>query len=351
MTDKDDARLAVVLTGLAAAALVLVVADDLWRLHWLPAPGGIVYAAVAALMVLAGVGPWLARRRRRGHTVAVRCEDGVVRMGSVPIAAEDVRALSVARAARGRSVAIARRDEVVFVEVERAADAARIEEALGACSQPIGALGVRRRSRRLAVPQLVLSLVAIIFATAYVLVTALGYASPWAFPDPKALFGVGGVIAAELSALLLFARALLPRHALGLSRTGAWEAHAALHSEQERAPAADEGPAPLERLRRGDEAVGMWLARIDAMPTEPHAYRGDALTKDVLWAALGDPAAPVDARMGAARVLRRRHGEDERALVRVVDDPDVRVRVSAAIEEQEEAELHIATLGPLFRAR
>jgi len=76
------------------------------------------------------------------------------------------------------------------------------------------------------------------------------------------------------------------------------------------------------------------------------------LKKDVLWETLGDDGAPVDARMAAARVLRRRHGEEARALVRVVDDHDVRARVAAALEDQhEEVEEHLERLGPLFRAR
>ena len=78
---------------------------------------------------------------------------------------------------------------------------------------------------------------------------------------------------------------------------------------------------------------------------------GDALTTDVLWEMLGDAGAPVDARMAAARLLQRRYGEAEQALVRVVEDRDVRVRVEAALEEHDEAEEHLERLGPLFRAR
>ena len=107
----------------------------------------------------------------------------------------------------------------------------------------------------------------------------------------------------------------------------------------------------MANLGRGDEQVGAWLARLDAIPNEQHAYRGDAMRKDVLWETLGDGAAPVDARMAAARVLQRRYGEEAPALVRVVSDDEVRVRVEAALEEHDEAEEHIERLGPLFRAR
>ena len=175
--------------------------------------------------------------------------------------------------------------------------------------------------------------------------------------------------------LLLAIRCLVPGHAVALRRRGAWNAHVALHAahaahaaqaktdavaheneaEREQDGDGDRGEpvriGSLGNLARGDEGVGAWLTRLDAIPTEQHAYRGDAMKKDVLWETLADAAAPADARMAAARVLRRRYGADEGALVRVVEDPDVRVRVEAALEEHDEAERAIETLGPLFRAR
>ena len=63
--------------------------------------------------------------------------------------------------------------------------------------------------------------------------------------------------------------------------------------------------------------------------------------RDVLWEALADAAAPVDTRMAAARVLRRRYGEERGALV----------RIDAALDEHDDAERRIERLGPLFRAR
>jgi hypothetical protein len=79
------------------------------------------------------------------------------------------------------------------------------------------------------------------------------------------------------------------------------------------------------------------------------AYR--ALPRDVLLGVLVDEEAAPEARMGAARVLRRKYGEPA-SIVRVVVDPEVRVRVEAAADgEIEEAEEKIERLGPLFRAR
>jgi hypothetical protein len=154
---------------------------------------------------------------------------------------------------------------------------------------------------------------------------------------------------------------------MALRRRGAWDAHVALHHDARMTAEAtvaaetaadgatgeerDEAPVRIGHLVRGDEGVGAWLARLDAIPTEQHAYRGDAMKKDVLWETLGDAGASVDTRMGAARLLRRRYGAEEGALVRVVEDPDVRVRVEAALEDHDDAERAIETLGPLFRAR
>ena len=45
--------------------------------------------------------------------------------------------------------------------------------------------------------------------------------------------------------------------------------------------------------------------------------------------------------MAAARVLRRRYGEERGALV----------RIDAALDEHDDAERRIERLGPLFRAR
>jgi hypothetical protein len=78
------------------------------------------------------------------------------------------------------------------------------------------------------------------------------------------------------------------------------------------------------------------------------------MKKDVLWETLGDDkrasrrADGCGARPPAAL---RRGGEEESALVRVVVDRDMRVRVEVALEEHDEAEEHIERLGPLFRAR
>jgi hypothetical protein len=369
VTKRDDPRLALAMTAVSALGLAAVVLDDLVGASLFRPPGFGMYGCIAALIALAGVGPWLAWKRP-GRTMSVTCEPGVVRAGTLTINAGDVTALQIATGAHGRSVAISRDSNVVFLEVERADEALRIAEALNVPVTPFGKLAVKPVRHWLAVLQVVVTAVAILFGPLYFEAATHGL-SPAPGLSGKALFGIGGVVAAWVALAVLVARRLLPGHAIAPGRT-AWDAHVTLHhrcaaegeidavrtEEEKRTHAAEQAeeqaraePIRVANLGRGDEQVGAWLARLDAIPTEQHAYRGDAMKKDVLWDTLGDASASVDTRMAAARVLRRRYGEEERALVRVVDDHDVRVRVQAALEEHDEAEEHIERLGPLFRAR
>lgn len=358
VTKRDDARLASFVTAAAALFLLVVLADDALHLALFRPPVRAMFATVAVAMAIAGVGPWLAWSRRSGRAVQLRCANRIVEAGRLRIAACDVGAVSVAHAAQGSSVAIKHGKRVTFLEVERADDAARVAETLGAGHPRTSEVVVLPRSGGIAVLQGVISLAAVIAAPLYYLTAMHGDFWHDILPEQKALFGVTGVVAAALSFLFLILRQVWPNQAVALGRRSAWEVHAALHRERAAQVAQEEEPpsssgehVPIGGLGRGQEDVGTWLARIDAIPTEQHAYRGDALKKDVLWDALGDATAAVDTRMAAARVLRRRYGEEEGALVRVVDDPDVRVRVEAALEEHDDAERRIESLGPLFRAR
>lgn len=368
---RDEPRLALATTAASALGLAAVVVDDLLGTPlFRPSDLG-VYGGVAVLIALGGLGPWLAWHRR-GRTTSVTCEPGVVRAGDLTIHAAEVTALRIAVARRGRSVAIARGSSVVFIEVERADEARRIALALSMPVTPFGDLPLRQPARWGVVLQLLVSVFAVACGPLYYLATR-GLGGPFGFSG-KAVFGIGGVVAAWVSLVILVVRHLAPGRAVALGR-GVWDTHVALHradaeraevdavrsddekaaralEEAEASARAEALPIRVANLGRGDERASAWLARLDAIPTETHAYRGDALKKDVLWETLGDDGAPVDARMGAARVLRRRHGEEARALVRVVGDHDVRARVAAALEDQhEEAEEHLERLGPLFRAR
>lgn len=366
---RDEPRLALAITAASALGLAAVLVDDLLGVPlFRPLDFG-VYGGVALLISFGGIGPWLAWNSR-GQTMTVTCEPGVLRAGDLTIHAGEVTALRIAEAMRGHSVAIARGSSVVFLEVERADEAQRIGGALNLPVTPFGELDLQPPARWAKKLQLLVAVFALACGPIYFLATR--GRDPVAGISARAVFGMGGVVAAWLSFLILAARRLAPGRALAVGH-GAWDAHMALQlaharwaevdavrsDDAKRAQAREEAeasaraaPILVANLQRRDERVGAWLARLDALPLESHAYRGDALKKDVLWETLGDDGAGVDARMGAARLLRLRYGEQERALVRVVEDRDVRARVVAALEEQhEEAEEQLQRLGPLFRAR
>lgn len=366
---RDEPRLALAATAASALGLAAVVLDDLLGASLFRPPDVGVYGAVALLISVGGIGPWLAWHSR-GQTRVVTCEPGVVRAGDLTVQAGEVTALRIAIARRGRSVAVARGTSVVFLEVEHADEAQRIATALNVPMTPFGALDLRPPVRWARTLQLLVAIFALACGPLYFLATR-GF-DPVVGISGKAIFGIGGVAAAWLSLVILATRRFAPGGALAVGQ-GIWDAHVALHrahaeraevdavrsEEEKRANACEEAeasaraePIRVANLGRGRERAAAWLARLDALPSESHAYRGDALSKDVLWETLGDDGAPVDARMAAARLLRRRHGEEERALVRVVDDHDVRARVVAALEEQhEDAEEQLRRLGPLFHAR
>lgn len=350
VTRREDTESALVLTGLPALALALIVIDDLVRRRLWQVPSDAAYAFVAILIVLAGVGPWFARTQR-GRATTLRVGERRIVAGDTMIEASDVTGVSVAEAARGRSIAVACGSRITFIEVERAEDTALIVHALAAEATPFGSVPVRPASRLLALVQATFTLATLVCAPLYWLAATQHVDSL-----DKAVFGVAGVSAAGLSLALLVVRTLVPSQAVAVGRA-AYDVHVALHASNASASGASPPPPEPARVRiatleRGDEPVAAWLARIDALPAEAHAYRDSAMKKDVLWETLRDDQAPVDARMAAARVLARQHGEKETALMRVVTDPDVRVRVEAALEEeQDDAERRIETLGPLFRAR
>ena len=362
---RDEPRLALATTAASAVGLAAVVVDDLRGALVFQSPGAGVYVAVACLISLSGIA-WSSR----GRTMTVTFTPGVVRAGDLTIDAGEVTALHVARAKRGRSVAVARGSRVVFLEVERSGEAEQIAAALSVAVTPFGTLGLRLHARWAGRLQQLLAVVAIACGALYYLGTR--GLDPVPGISGKALFGVGGVATAWLSLAVLAARRLAATRAVAIAG-GSWDAHVALHlAEAARAElaavrsvaerrdqaleeaqlAARDEPTRIANLGRGDDPIAAWLARLDAIPSESHAYRGNALRKDVLWETLGDDGAPLDTRMAAARVLRRRYREEEQALVRVVADDDVRLRVAAALEEEhEEAEERLERLGPLFRAR
>lgn len=355
VTRRDGATLALFLSWFSAAFLGAVLADDMFRLDLIPLGPSIPGFVIVALAAAGGaIFPWLTVRAS-GAEVRVRIEEGAVHIGDEePILAGELTGLSIAKAERGVSLALARGKRLVFLELERRADAARVAKALGIETSWFGSIAFPEASRLLAAMQAILALALLVAAPLYFMGTVGALPS-----GAKPLFGTICVVGALASALLLTVRRLVPNQALSMRRA-VWDRHVALHEAEGRF--AEHGKveeAPESRgpslLARGDESRAAWLARLDALPAERGAYRGEALKRDVLWETLGDTASPVDARVAAARILKRCHEAETGALVRVVaDDPDVRVRVETAIDDDlddEDVAIQLERLGPIFRAR
>src|SRR5206468_11276280 len=138
-----------------------------------------------------------------------------------------------------------------------------------------------------------------------------------------------------------------------------WDAHASLHASGKE-PEAEETAAGSRvapaALARGDESMTEWLARLDALAaTSGAAYREGALDRESLFALLEEEGTAPDVRIAAARLLEKRFGAKKEDLLRVAADPELRLRVEAVLDDEDEDEYEaperLARLGPLFRAR
>jgi hypothetical protein len=268
------------------------------------------------------------------------------------VRAADVTGLAIAAGAQGHSVALARRERVAFLELERDADADKVARALGGVRGEVP-LAVPRRGLGIAAAAVTTALAGT--AAVHVAAALLSWGS-----DLKSAFGLASVVLAQVSAILAIVR---PRATARIARgegarvagQDAHDAHVRLHAAA--APPAAGRPvaalasAAIGPLARRDEPTAAWLLRLDALPAPRGAYRGAAGTVDVLWETLADDLACPDERAAAARLLRRRFGEDEAAIARVVRDPEIRVRALAAMEDAEDAAPALDALGPVFRAR
>jgi len=344
---REHVAVALAAVGAAVMVIGLTIVDDLLgRTSFLPGPNLVGFTTLTLAFLLGAVGPWLAWARR-GSVVDVQLGEGGVRLGARTVAGAEVTGLAVAEAERGVSVAIARGGETIFVELESLADAMRIARALGK-DVPSGDPILPRAASSAGRLQMLLSATAAVFAPLYWL-EATTYDS-----SGKAMYGIGALVGVALGAALFVARCAGKG---GVAwRRGAFDAHAELHAIHGGTGSATlstdatgrEGP-----LARGDRPLRVWLADLDAATSggSGHAYRSDALAAEMLWEVLRDDGAAVEERMAAARVLARRDALAPAELVRVVSDPEVRLRVEAALPELDEAEEQIEALGPMFQAR
>jgi hypothetical protein len=353
---REQSAVALAVTLAVTLVLGVLLFDDLALGGRLVPPLGtraVEASVVGLLFALAAAGPWL-RVRAHPRRVRVRIDvpQGWARLGRRTLHARAVARVSVVPAVRGFSVGILPHGgRALFVETDDLAIATSLARALGgaaaAAALPDGAPDPRLRFAA------VLTTAVLGFAGAFDVATAASLASG----GERRL----GELAVFAPLAVLFATRALWKPSRGAAAP-AFDEHLAIHaaasgasppaspSSEMAEDAAVAGLAGL--LGRRAEGVAAWIARLDAMPHEAGAYRGAALGRDALLAVASDESAAPDARAGAARLLAVRHGESPRALVRVVADPEVRLRVVAATaSDPEEAAEELERLGPLYRAR
>lgn len=347
-------------TTVAVTLLAILIADLGSHRACVPLPGlclpetsptAASYLYVAVLMVLAALGPWLVTRAR-GRVARVTMEGDAIVLDGRPIAREAVEAVSLARAHRGVSLAVAWKKRRWFVELENEKDARAMASRL---VHPLVRHGTEARAEGRPLVRAVLSAVQVVAASAYV------WASLFEGPVDKSVAGVTAVVVAQLLALETWMRQTDAYGRLRARRATRFDEHEALHRDPERridAAPSDlsddrEGEARGGTVVRGDESTAAWLARLDGMGAglgTAAAYRSP-VDRQALWELLQSEPRDVETKVGAARLLRVAYGEDPRVLARVVADPDERARVETAELEAEEAAARLEALGPLFRAR
>lgn len=272
-------------------------------------------------------------------------------------AARDGRAdVSVARGARGFAVAASGDRGAILLEVETEADARALLGALRVPWPGKGTVELPVARARLRLLERSVAAVAALGGLAYLFFVGILENGN---VKPIGLVGLLGFLPTLLYFLhpLLLARARIGEHAtlprVAFARS-AVDRHIELHAlrriERDEAPPPPEAPPRVRVLVRGDETTEAWLSRIDGLGAGGEGYRGDAATREELYATLEDERTDDLARLGAARVLARRHGEPRPSIEARVP-PDLAPRVRAVVaEDPSEAAADLDALGPTFRA-
>jgi hypothetical protein len=361
--------------GLGASAAFISVALAFFK----PNDFHLSYGAFALGMVawlLAPLGTWNARSK----TVNVTVEREAIRVAqgrrSRRIARADVTAVSVAKAAKGASVAVQIGRESELFEVTELEDAKAIARAL--TGEPDGAGVVDLRAPK-PWPILARRALAILGPVACALYW-LGATS--AFPGGKEVWGSASLGMCILQTIAFVLGAAL-RTRLGVAKDGivvrgahvaasevkvtegltgtvletpagavrlpsSWPgtAHVRIHAAQRIEEPRREPTRSRLGMQEG-ETVRSWLDRLDGWSHGDGVYRGDLPTAEELAATVADETHPLDVRLGARRLLSR-----SQVRVRIaVDDEDVQRRLDAvALEEAEEAEAKLLRLGPVFHS-
>jgi hypothetical protein len=353
---RDGRRLAWVV-GVLGGLDALYVLGTL-RLHELPALFGSRYWTVTFVLAAWLVAPLLSfRPRPKG--VELRVVAGELRAGRVSLPLHGLVG-RVAKVRRGVSVALVSGAQGVFLEMDREVDARRLLERLGL---PADLARSSRPAMPLPVPGLVRARRAsaaagLVAAVLYgVLVGTLdqGFMKPYLAIPALVLGGLACALFVAEPHVRRWrrvgeAKAVPAGSARVEAHFRAHEADASRDEAREMGDAdagADALPPRLEALARGDEPASTWLRRVDRLGEGADAYRGASYTAEELAALTSDSNADVSARVGAARLLRTRHGRSETEVV-AMTGPALEPRVRVAVLSPEAAARELEQAEPLF---
>lgn len=349
--------LVAVSAGLGTAAIML----HMWSPH---AALGIARVWSFGIAAAVWAGGTLLQWRPRPWVTTATIHDNTLHLGRRTVPLAQMTGVKVARGRRGFSVAIGERQRGgQFLEIEREPEAHRLVEQLGLTWPGTRACRFTMRGDLLRTTQQLVSAIGIVSALSYAI--AIGALDGL---DLKVLFGFPPLLAGILASVLFVAQPLMrsvvrigqERPPDGPGAHSAVDDHLRLH--QAAAVSADsaeasEAPTALHAriLDQGQETTRSWLERVDTVGEGESrvAYRSDAPTAEELRQIAENEAAPAKARLGALRLLARRHGgvpEDLRA--RVTNDLGRRVRIVVEPNANFEAAAdELEALGPAFRAR
>lgn len=268
----------------------------------------------------------------------------------------EVTGFSVAPDGTAFSVAVGTKSAggatTTFLEVDTLDDARRIASAIGARFPLDGSLQLTLAKR---------SLLLALGMFAFVDVALASLVRLFAERHATGAFAICGTMLAILLAFLV-REGMRDAMRVSWGTTTRIQASRALeptpierHVRRHREAMLTEDPAPprvrVELLSRGNAPLRAWLARLDGLE-RVGSYRGEHTPREVLYETVNDTVADIDVRLGAARLLRVRDGEDSAHILEGIGDADVRDRMSAiTIDDASEAAAALEEIGPLFRNR
>ncbi len=344
--------LVAVSAGLGTVAIV----EHLWSPHDALGISKVWLFGIAAALWAGGT---LLQWRPRPWVTSATVRGNALHLGRRTIPFGLMIGVKVARGGRGFSVAIGeRRRGGQFLEVERELEARRLVEQLGITwpGTPACTFAMRGELSR-SIQQLV-GTIGIASALSYAV--AIGGLDA---PDLNAFFGLPALVAGLVASVLFLAQSFT-RSVVRLGEQRPIEGHDAVteHLRLHQTAASDVDPPPAREasacphvhiLDQGMETTRAWLERVDAVAKSTDAYRSDAPTAEELRQIVESEAAPTQARLGALRLLARRHGAAPDDLCdRAANDLGRRVRIVLAPDATlDEAADELDALGPAFRAR